>query len=600
MKRFYVTILFLFVSFSIPQSGMEFSISMAQPKKEVRAVWLTTVLGLDWPKTIGANAQKASLINILQTLKNANMNTVLFQVRARGDLMYPSQYEPWAASLSGGNLGINPGYDPLQFIIQEAHQRGMELHAWWNVFIVASSSSPPYSYGLPHVAAVHPEWVRVYKYSNGSKELWLDPGIPEVRNYLVTLAMEMIRKYDIDGIHFDHIRYPNPDYSDDSTYALYGGGMNKADWRRENINKFVQALYDSAMRVNPMLKVGTAAIGIYKSIPGASGWEAYNDVFQDSRRWLQEGKHDYVAPMIYWNIGNQPGDPDFAALVRDWQQNSYGRHIYAGVGAYKDNVRLELPREIDTTRSLGALGNVYFRYDHISNTSVFGDKYRYLANIPHMWWKDNVPPNAPSNLTITKLDDTHYRLDWMKPTPASDSDTAKYYDIYRSTISPVDVSNPANLLCITTNSQTTFTDVFSSPPTQNYYYAVSAFDKGNVESQPSNQVGLIITSVAENRNTPQGFRLQQNYPNPFNPSTVIEFMIQDAGYVSLKVFDVLGREVATLVEGYLSAGSYSVNFNGGSLSSGTYFYRLSYGPQMSTQVRHTGQYVAIRKMILSR
>jgi uncharacterized lipoprotein YddW (UPF0748 family) len=560
----------------------------------MRSVWLTTVLGLDWPKSSVQSEQKSSLINIFQNMKNANMNAAFFQVRSRGDLMYPSQYEPWAASLSGGILGLDPGYDPLQFAIEEAHKRGMELHAWWNACIALVGTVPPYSHGLPHVAVVHPEWVKIYKPNN---ELWFDPGLPEVREYLVKLAMEMIRKYDIDGIHFDYIRYPNPDFNDDSSYAIYGGGVNRSDWRRENINKFVRALYDSAMKVKPMLKVGTAAIGIYKSIPGASGWQGYSDVFQDSRRWLQEGKHDYVAPMIYWTIGSSA---DFAKLVYDWQQNSYGKHVYAGVAAYKADVLSQIQKQIDTTRSAQASGNVYFRYDHISDTRVFGNKYGYPANVPHMWWKDNLPPNPPTDLKITKLDETHYRLDWTKPTSASDGDTARYYNIYRSTTSPVNFNSAANLLYITTNSQATFTDGFSSPPTQNYYYIVSALDKGNVESYPSNQVANAITSVAENNVRPDRFWLEQNYPNPFNPNTTISFTIQTEARTTLKVFDVLGREVATMVDANLSAGSYSLDFDGTHLPSGTYFYRLSYSPKVTAQAGQLLTYVAVKKMILSK
>jgi hypothetical protein len=69
--------------------------------------------------------------------------------------------------------------------------------------------------------------------------------------------------------------------------------------------------------------------------------------------------------------------------------------------------------------------------------------------------------------------------------------------------------------------------------------------------------------------------LNQNYPNPFNPTTTISFTIPSTSNVSLKVFNILGKEVATLVNESKSAGNYSINFNASGLSSGVYFYQLT-------------------------
>jgi len=290
--------------------------SQVYPKRETRAVWLTTVYGLDWPtakatSSSGIQQQKNELIQILDNLKSANFNTVIMQVRARGDLIYPSQYEPWATSLTG-TLGRNPGYDPLKFAIEETHKRGMEFHAWWNVVKVKDDSTLPPNTNPPHIVLRHPEYVKYYKPNN---EWWIDMGKPEARNYLINVVMELVRNYDIDGIHFDFIRYPNPDFPDSDTYALYANEYPDInEWRRENINKFVRAVYDSIKRVKPWVKVGSAPIGIYRNIcdssgvyiysrncgscpsgttPVATGWQAYCSIYQDSRRWLMEGKHDY-------------------------------------------------------------------------------------------------------------------------------------------------------------------------------------------------------------------------------------------------------------------------------------------------------------------
>jgi uncharacterized lipoprotein YddW (UPF0748 family) len=192
----------------------------AQPKEEVRAVWLTTAFGLDWPKSYNKEIQKEEIINILDELKDANFNTVMLQVRARGDLIYPSKIEPWAKSLTG-ELGNDPGYDPLKFIIAEAHKRGIEIHAWWNVYKVYGKGMPAET--LPeHPVLKYPDFCSEYR-----DEWWMDPGIPAVRKYLLNVIMEMVRNYDIDGINLDYLRYPNKDFDDYSTYRKFGNNVNR-------------------------------------------------------------------------------------------------------------------------------------------------------------------------------------------------------------------------------------------------------------------------------------------------------------------------------------------------------------------------------------
>jgi len=93
--------------------------------------------------------------------------------------------------------------------------------------------------------------------------------------------------------------------------------------------------------------------------------------------------------------------------------------------------------------------------------------------------------------------------------------------------------------------------------------------------------------IEVNAGVPKTFALEQNYPNPFNPSTAISYQLPVASNVSLKVFDMLGKEVATLVNARQEAGAYTVNFNANNLSSGVYFYRLQ-----------AGNFVQTRKMML--
>jgi uncharacterized lipoprotein YddW (UPF0748 family) len=578
---------FLFVSTLLAQ---------VHPKREVRAVWLTTVYGLDWPSAKATSAsgiqqQKNELIQILDRLKSANFNTVIMQVRARGDLIYPSQYEPWATSLTG-TLGRNPGYDPLKFAIEETHKRGMEFHAWWNVVKVKDDSTLPPQTNPPHIVLRHPEFVKYYRPNN---EWWIDMGKPEARNYLINVVMELVRNYDIDGIHFDYIRYPNPDFPDDSTYALYANEYpNKDDWRRENINKFVRAVYDSIKKVKPWVKVGSAPIGIYKNIyaddgtPLATGWQAYYSIYQDSRRWLMEGKHDYHSPQIYWDIAN---NPKFDVLVRDWKNNSYGRHIYAGSAAYRMDSgsgnwsASEILAQIDTSRAIGVQGNTFFRYKSLLLKglidSLINSKYKYPAFIYPMPWIDSVKPNPPINVAIRRIAEKTFEIFWAQPQAPPDGDSVKYYAIYRSENSPVDIDDIKNLLAVVGPDRISYSDVVPDLG-KNYFYVVTAFDKLHNESNPSNEVSTVSVVVAEAGQQILKFELYQNYPNPFNFETTIEFEIPFDSWVSVKIYDILGREIKTLVSGFKSAGRHKVIWDGrdeqgGYISSGVYFCRMTAG-----------------------
>ncbi len=366
----------------------------AQPKTEVRAVWLTTVWNIDWPLTSGQTSQKQEMINLLDYLKDANFNTIMFQVRARGDLLYPSQIEPWGKSMTG-TLGSNPGWDVLSFVIQEAHARGMEVHAWFVTYRVWDSSTQPPVTSPLHIVRSHPEYCKTYV-EGTSTSWWLDPGIPAVRTYLRSIVTEMVSNYNLDGIHFDYIRYPDASFDDAATYATYGGGMNKDDWRRNNISQFVSEVYSDVQSIKPMLKVGSAPIGIYKNIPGQGyNWEAYYDIYQASREWLQAGTHDYLTPQIYWDIATIP---QFHIVLKDWMDERYGRHIYPGIAAYRmgsaksnkyincDNqdffMRVlddkagwssqEILDQIDTSRARGAFGQVYFSTNDIDENVKIG------------------------------------------------------------------------------------------------------------------------------------------------------------------------------------------------------------------------------------
>lgn len=490
----------------------------SQPKQEVRAVWLTTVYNIDWPSSssLSATRQQAEMCAILDSLKSANFNTIMFQVRARGDLLFPSAIEPWGRSVSG-TLGHNPGYNVLQFVINEAHQRGIEVHAWFVVYKVSDGQSVPPATLPQHVVRAHPEWCKLYN-ENGNYSWWLDPGIPQVTDYLTSIVMETVRNYNIDGIHFDYIRYPDTDFDDAATFSMYGNGMTLANWRRNNINQFVYQVYDSIMSVKPDMKVGSAPIGIYKKLPHASGWQGYFDIYQDSRNWLAQGKLDYICPQIYWDIANPPSDPAFPVLVSDWVNNASQRHVYTGIAAYRMSPKekslennskryrmaknnwtaSEILHEIDTARALGSLGQIFFSNNEICSnlkniyTQLKNGQYHYPANIPSMPWKDHIPPLPVQNLTITRLDSINYFLSWNPPITASDGDTVKYYNVYSDDNSPVDIFDIKKI----TNFQLMHTQdaliTLQKPPTTSKKFTVTAYDNGYNESTPAAEVNTAV------------------------------------------------------------------------------------------------------------
>jgi uncharacterized lipoprotein YddW (UPF0748 family) len=547
------------------------------PKREVRAAWVQTVKGATWPKSFDFEEQKRDLVSIFQSMRSENLNTVILQVRSRGDLLYPSRYEPWAQSLTG-TLGGAPSYDPLRFAVQEAHNFGMEFHAWWNVVKVADGRDRPPSTAPPHIVNAHRDWVRLWvnRDRNGkptSSEWWLDMGIPEVRMYLVNLVMEMVRNYDIDGVHFDYLRYPGPEFDDGTTYARYGNGTPKDDWRRENLNKFVRAVYDSITALRPMLKVGSAPIGIYRNLPGAEGWQAYVELFQDARRWLAEGKQDYIMPQVYWGM---TGNPKFNVLVHNWQENSVGRHVYVGVGAYKPAILNELPALIDTTREAGALGNCFFTYDDINRADVFAGRYRYWALIPPMPWKDSIPPNPPASLAAFEENDGRYLLQWTIPTPALDGDSVKYFVVYRFIGGSGNTDDPSNLLVVLGGKQSSYLDEIPRPTSLRYRYIITSLDKGNVESAPSNEAAVMIAPlVALARPFQPTHSLAQNSPNPFSEFSFIAYELRERARVDLRLTDMNGKQVQTLVSGMQDAGRYVVMLDGERLRPGRYTYTLT-------------------------
>jgi uncharacterized lipoprotein YddW (UPF0748 family) len=563
MMRYFLICCFLFIFFNYSDSQSDNSHSIF-PKYEVRAVWLTTVNSLDWPTSLDAEEQRQSLKEIVRKLKEANFNTIYFQVRSRADAMYRSSFEPWAQQLTGA-LGKDPGWDPLQFLIEEAHINRIEVHPWVNTYIAWTKKEPPARSKPLHVYYEHPEWLQQV---NG--ESWFDPGIPAARNYVLRVVLEIVDRYDIDGIQFDFIRYTSKPFPDEGTFKIYGNGSRREDWRRENINRFVKAFHDSVIARKPMLKIGAAPIGIYKNFPGAKGQQSYSELYQDSRKWISEGWMDYLVPQIYWTLGTTPGDPDFNIVVKEWAANSSNRQIIVGVGAFKQDVFEEIPSLIDTTRQSGLYGNSFFRYENIQGALVMGNRYKYPAQIPPMPWKDSIPPLQPSNFLVSNITDGIFQINWDKGGIASDGDNAVWYNIYRSPVQPIDNHNPVNIIGTISSRVTNFLDTIKHISSSKYYYGVTSLDKGNNESSLAVE-SIIIPEIVELSST---LRFQQYIkvigPQPGSSDLFFMYEISDSLPVIVKLIDQYNKEIITVVDKYQTAGRYIAGVDISDLREGDY------------------------------
>ena len=367
--------------------------------------------------------------------------------------MYHSLYEPWSAQLTG-TAGKDPGWDPLAFLVEEAHASGMEVHAWFNTFLVRGVQERPQ--GTLHVVDRHPEWV-----AQANGEWWLDPGIPAVRDYLVRVGLDIIRNYDIDGFQFDFLRYPAAPFPDDATYRQFGGGTPKADWRRENVTRLVAAFHDSVQSVKPFLKLGATPLGIYKNSARIRGLQSYEEVYQDSRGWLAAGLLDYLAPQLYWSIGGRPGNPDFALLAKEWSEHAYGREIIIGIGAYKPDVTDQLTQIIDLTRDVGASGQAFFRYSNVAGSNAVATRYQYPVTVPPMAWKASGSPAAPTDVSLAGAENGRVRLAWQRPR-GSGPGAPVLVKVYRSVRSTVDRNDPAQLLAVTSFASGNYVDTIKS------------------------------------------------------------------------------------------------------------------------------------------
>ena len=458
----------------------------AQPKHEIRATWLTTLGGMDWPRNKATNAssilkQQQELCAILDQLKEANFNTVMLQTRLRGDLIYPSQIETFPEALTG-RTGRNPGYDPLAFAIEECHKRGMELHAWI-VTIPAGNNRQVKLLGKHSIVRKNRKICKQHQ-----SAWYLDPGHPETADYLASIVREIVTRYDVDGIHFDYIRYPENArrFPDRDTHRKYGKGKDLKQWRRENITAIARRLYNEVKQAKPWVKVSSSPVGKFKDTSRYSslGWNAYETVYQDAQGWLKEGIHDALFPMMYFK------DNHFYPFALDWKENDHGRWVVPGLGIYflspreRDWPLDEVSRQLFFTRQTGLAGHAFFRNRFLLDNvkGIFNELkhefYTAPALVPPMTWQDSIAPTAPASPVYEASEDGSIKLSWSAS--KDNDDLPVVYHLYASSTYPVDTEN-ANHLFATSLRDTTLTVKASEGKR---YYAVTASDRYGNESAP--------------------------------------------------------------------------------------------------------------------
>lgn len=483
----YLYIIFILFHLAVASYGQSFYAVNPNPKYEVRAVWLTTIGGIDWPHSYAqsersAEKQKEELRAILDRLQKANINTVLLQTRIRATTIYPAQYEPWDGCLSGFP-GKSPGYDALQFAIDECHKRGMEVHAW----VVTIPVGKWNSYGCRQLRKRFPRLIKRI-----DQDGYMDPEATQTGCYLAEMCREIVQRYDVDGIHLDYIRYPE-------TWKFRIG----KDQARGNITRIVEKIHQAVKKEKPWVKMSCSPIGKFDDLSRywSHGWNAYTKVAQDAQAWLKDGLMDELFPMMYFR-----GDQFFPFAI-DWKEHSYGKIIAPGLGIYfldpkegKWNIS-DITSELYHLRNISE-GHAFFRnkflldnhqgvYDFV--TAHFN---RYPALVPPMTWESNKRPQQPVTLCIEENEGTT-TLRWDNSLQYEDGTAIKtpsiYNNVYASKEYPVDVHDARNLILTRTTRRQLTTRTGNTPT----YYAVTTTDGFGNESRAKqlNQTAVVKTAT---------------------------------------------------------------------------------------------------------
>lgn len=437
------------------------TISPPSPKHEIRAVWLATIGGIDWPYSYQEEKQKEELRQTLDKLKHSGINTVLLQTRVRGTTIYPSHLEPWDKCMTGVP-GKAPNYDPLQFAIDECHNRGMQLHAW----VVTLPVGKWNKLGCTHLRQEYPQLI-----TKIGEEGYLNPEKEETGDYLAKICQEIVTAYDVDGIHLDYIRYPEK-------WKL----RTPRSEGRANITNIVRKIYTSVKALKPWVMMSCSPIGKYDDLLRypSNGWNARTTVCQDAQQWMKEGIMDALFPMMYFR------DNNFFPFAIDWNEHSYGRIVVPGLGIYfldpKEGrwILDDVERQLNVIRGLG-MGHCHFRSKFFTdNTKGIYDLGCWFnatpALIPPMTWQSDKQPASPSSVSLR-----NGVLKWEVDNTATSQDLYLLYNIYASKTYPVDITKAENLMVTRWKEKLLHVQ-------EGLYYAVTAQDRYGQESAPCQSV----------------------------------------------------------------------------------------------------------------
>ncbi|WP_154657047.1 glycoside hydrolase family 10 protein [Hugenholtzia roseola] len=481
-----------------------------QPKREWRAAWIATINNNEFPsaKNLTTAQQQAEFLQILEAHKQNNFNALMVQVRPAADAFYYSLREPWSEYLTGRQGQMpDPFYDPLQFMLEATHEKGLEFHAWFNPFRAVFNKNKS-QLAPTHLTLLRPEWFLDY-----GEQLIFNPALPEVREYVTDIIVEVALRYDIDGVHLDDYFYPYPKkealLNDSSSYLQYGAGKELAQWRRENINLFIELLHKKIKKHKPYLKIGVSPCAVWrnqekdpKGSPTKAGITAYDDLYADVRLWLEKGWLDYVAPQIYFSTRHKT--VPFFPTLQWWSENAFGRHIYAGhavykVGNDKDSTwfeAAEMPRQIALVRSLYetkgevCAGSAFYNSKVLrQNPAALCDSlrqtlYQFPALPPAMTWLDAFAPPMPTQFSVQGSEKGAI-LTWQQPDLAQATEKTAYFLLYRfKAEEAIDLNRMDRVLARIEGKSRSFIDT-EIRPKESFVYVLTALDRLHNESVPT-------------------------------------------------------------------------------------------------------------------
>ena len=468
----------------------------AYPKREFRAAWIQSVNGQF--RGMPTEKLKQNLIGQLNSLQKAGINAIIFQVRPEADALYASRLEPWSRFLTGvQGKAPEPYWDPMQFMIDECHKRGMEFHAWINPYRTKTTLKSELAPN--HVYNIHPEWFVTY-----GDQLYFDPALPESRRHICMVVSDIVSRYDVDAIHMDDYFYPYPikgkDFPDDASFARFGGGFsNKGDWRRSNVNVLIKKLHETIREIMPWVKFGVSPFGIYRnesSDPLGSktkGLQNYDDLYADVLLWAREGWIDYNIPQIYWHIGHPVAD--YETLVKWWARNTENRPLFIGQSVMntvqnadpKNPSINQLPRKMALQRAYQTIGGScqWPASAVVENAGKYRDAliaeyHKYPALPPVFDFMDNEAPAKVRKMKPVWTEDG-YILFWTAPKYKEEMNRAVQYVVYRfNDKEKVNIDDPSHIVAITRDN---FYKLPYEDGKTKYRYVVTALDRLHNESK---------------------------------------------------------------------------------------------------------------------